>query len=199
MIRHWSGLQRQGYPMSRLRNIPQKGTVTEEQGFSLVELLVVLSLIGLVAGFVSTVYLFGQKAFNRWEKNMKLENELHTVLAGIAEDLYRAERIEEIDRQYVHLERADRGNHIYEIDARKIVRNGHELLKKGIYVSHFRMEYHSGYENGNHAAGLSTFNINEIRSIRIELGLTDTVDTLSSQRLVHLRNPAVWKPLHRDK
>lgn len=182
-----------------MNNIPGSyypDLVTDNQGFSLVELLVVLTLIGLVSGFVWGAWLFSERSLQKWREHVKLETEFHTIMNGISEDLYRAEIIRSADSQHIQLEVSDTASHIFTIADQKLHLNDKTLTGHGFLVTDFRIVANDDPHflppaySGQSSAGTP-------RLITIHLGLTNGRDTLQSHRSVSFRKPTGWKALNR--
>lgn len=163
-------------------------SISAGDGFSLVELLVVLALIGLMAGFVASIYLFGERMLLEWKRSMRLQNELHTLADGMSEDIYRAELLEEIGSNYIKLTMPGDTGRIYEQNGTQLLRNGRSLNHGTVGIVELVFE---GEETGSRKGKTSP---EDITLIRIMLSLSDGQDTLALTRAIHLRRPATWKP-----
>lgn len=68
-------------------------TDSRTAGFTLIEVIVAMTLLVIVAGFVVSVYLFARKAVSDWESGIALYNTAHVVQQRMTTDLRRADRV----------------------------------------------------------------------------------------------------------
>lgn len=165
-----------------------RNTITEEQGFSLVELLVVLSLVGLITTFVMTAYFYAEQAITNWKHATRLENELHTLAEGLADDIYKAEAVMEVGEGFISLEVFGHEQRQYELDQGKLFRNGVNITSEDISIISFYTE------NGMQTEKDSV----DPKLLEIRLALGNGEDTLSTRRAVSIRKPITWKQLRGD-
>jgi prepilin-type N-terminal cleavage/methylation domain-containing protein len=171
------------------------GSVLDNQGFSLVELLVALTLIGLVSGFVWSAWLFSDQSLRQWREHIKLQTEFHTLLNGISEDLYRAKLIRSVDSQHILLEVSDTLSHDFTIENKKLLLNDKPLTGQEFQVTHFNVvanddpSFLTTPYSGKNSAGIPGL-------ITIQLEITNGRDTLRSERSVSFRKPSAWTPLN---
>ncbi|MGF1671540.1 MAG: Tfp pilus assembly protein FimT/FimU [Balneolaceae bacterium] len=169
-------------------------SVLDKQGFSIVELLVVLTLIGLVSGFVWSAWLFSERSLRQWSEHVKLETEFHTLLNGISEDIYRAGIIRIIDSQQIHLEVADTLSRIFTASNQKLYLTDKSLTSHSFLITDFRI-----VANDDPSFLTTTYSRHNSAGtpglITIHLGLTNGRDTLRSHRSVSFRKPSAWIPL----
>ena len=156
----------------------------------MVELLVVMALIGLLGGFVASIYLFSEEMILEWVRNLRLQNEIHTVADGIAEDIYRAELHRQIGENYLELGLPGDISRVYRLEGKKLLRNGRNLVNDAIEAVSLEFKWN----NPERRTGAS-ISPEEVTLIRFELSLTDRRDTLTLNRAVHLRRPLAWKPV----
>lgn len=171
------------YPLCKIRS---------ERGFSLVELMIVLALIGMIGGFVASVYLFSERSIIEWERNLRLWNELHNLADGISEDIYRAEVLEEIAKNKMELFMPGNTSRTYKMDKTRLMRNGRNLNSAETDVIDLVFEW------GEKANRTGKQLIEDIKLIRLALTITDRRDTLELSRAVHLRKPLTWKPIREE-
>ena len=168
--------------------------ITNDRGFSLVELLVVLTLIGILSVFVMSSYFFASESIYTWRNNLKLENAIHLLLSGMAEDIYKSEHIIKIEDQSLSLKMIDGTERRYYLDDGILFRGSHSLLTANLEVASLNFSNLSDKsENGfwdDEESKLSDF-----KTILIRLSVTNGEDTLSSKRAVSLRKPSLWKSL----
>jgi len=158
---------------------------------------VVLTLIGLVSGSVWSAWVFSERSLQQWREQIKLETEHHTLLNGISEDLYRAELIRIVDNQHIHLDVSDTLSHVFTVINKKLLLNDKTLTDREFQVSEFSI-----IANDNpsflilESSGQMSSGSPELITIHLEI--TNSRDTLQSQRSVFIRKPSAWAPLNRQ-
>lgn len=165
--------------------VTDRNTIIEQQGFSLVELLVVLSLAGLVTTFIMTAYFHAEQAITEWRQASRLENELHTLAEGLAKDIYQAEAVLEFEDGVIWLEVFGQEERKYELVQGKLYRNGASITSKEIQIISFYVG--NGMQTEKDAV--------DSRLLEVRLSLSNGEDTLSTRRAVSPRKPITWKQL----
>ncbi|MDZ4699079.1 MAG: prepilin-type N-terminal cleavage/methylation domain-containing protein [Rhodothermales bacterium] len=64
--------------------------MTNDAGFTLVELLVAMALTLVSVTLAGSAYLFLSRAVNGWQEDVRLANAFHTTLTRLSDDLYDA-------------------------------------------------------------------------------------------------------------
>lgn len=169
--------------------------VTSEKGFSLVELLVVLALIGIIGGLVSSAYLFSQRMINDWRLDMGLQNKFHTVIHGLSEDMFKAERITVLEKKAISLKMPEgEERKYYEIEDR-LYRNERLLVDSTYSLSFFELSTKNSDNSLNSSSHSSISLLTGATILSLKIGLTDGKDTLRSERKIYLRKGTTWKSL----
>ncbi|MEX2345033.1 MAG: prepilin-type N-terminal cleavage/methylation domain-containing protein [Balneolaceae bacterium] len=161
-----------------------------EEGFSLVEVLVVIALTGIVMWLTFAVYLFGQRYFVNWNQNLSLQNELHVIIQGITEDVYRAERIAGFGEEELILKMDDQNERVYHVKDDTLFRNTRSLPGTSIALAAFRVAAKNN--DAKNVSGSDKTETGKVSLFEISLSLTNGTDTLSTTRAVHLRKPSNW-------
>ncbi len=160
--------------------------ITDEKGFSLVEILVVLALTGILGGIMITTYFSMEKSFTEWRQNSILERETYKLIHIVAEDLYKVVEIDEVSAHFISFKRSDNHQVQYELREQNLTRNDRMLNNPDLFVTQFNIETH-----------LLQDSVYDSRPelIRVQLGISNAIDTLHTKTAVHLRNPMAWKPV----
>ena len=165
-----------------------------QEGYSLVEVLLVLALSGLIAGFAGSVYLFVERSLGDWKQRDRLQAEAQVLLQAISRDLYRAKEIYEISPHSVGLLTDDFNSRVYSFDSRELMLNEKPLGSAVGDIVAFEVAgkrapdfFLANQSDHNHTNG--------IEFITIKLAIAGKEDTLRLQRSVYLRGPTSWKPI----
>ena len=171
---------------------------TDEKGFSLVEMLVVIAITGVIAWLTFSIYLFGQRYFINWNKKLNLQNELHVIIQGLAEDIYRAEHIVAFEENKLVLQMGDQSERVCQAQDDTLFRNKRNLLSDDLSLVAFRVAAHHKKSSGaSKPTGMGRAEAGKIDLFELMLSLTNRRDTLSTTRVVHLRKPSNWNSLKR--
>lgn len=156
------------------------------------EILVVIAITGIILWLTLSIYLFGQRYFITWNKSMNLQNEVHVIIQGISEDIFRAERIAGFDANKLALQMDDQNERIYQVKDGTLLRNEQKLTGESIYLSAFNVTAHKESPWLSRRNGLDRAEAGKVSLFEISLSLTNGTDTLSVTRAVHLRKPSNW-------
>jgi len=160
-----------------------------EKGYTLPELLVVFAVSGLLVLLSMTVYLFGEGAFNKWSRNLKDVNQLHTITHILSEEIYKAKSVQIIDANTLKVITFDDSINVYSSIEGVIYRNDKqvwEVKNKNIDLLFKKTEdgQSLNYDSGKVPIANPGFDIHMIYA--------NGIDTLSATRRVFLRNSILW-------
>ncbi|MEZ4702014.1 MAG: prepilin-type N-terminal cleavage/methylation domain-containing protein [Rhodothermales bacterium] len=99
----------------------------DDAGFTLVELLVAMTLAIVVTTLASSTYLFLARTVSVWQEGVHLENTLHATLTRLTEDLYETTDIDRLPDSTYALVRAAGDTIRYALRNRALYRNGRIL------------------------------------------------------------------------
>jgi len=170
--------------------------IYKEDGFSIVEILVAITITTILIGFASGIYLWGQRYFLNWQRGLSLQNEVHTLANGISEDLFRAEGIIELKDQLLVLEGKDEKEKHYIVKNDTLLKEDVALIKPSLSLLSFEItakEREKNLSNSN-----DTRKIEQTTLIEFSLTLSDGKDSLATKRRIYLRKPSNWKTLNNN-
>lgn len=162
------------------------------------EMLVVIAITGVIAWLTFSIYLFGQRYYANWNKKLNLQNELHVIIQGLTEDLYRAEHIVAFEENTLVLQMGDQSERVYQVRNDTLFRNKQNVVGDGLSLVAFRVAtQHKKSFGASKPAGMGRAEASKIDFYELMLSLTNGRDTLSAIRAVHLRKPSNWNTLNR--
>lgn len=173
-----------------ITNPSYKKLLTQEKGFSLVEILVAITITSLLISFAFGMYLFGQRYFISWQRGLDIQNELHTLAHGISEEVFLADDIASLEAHKLVLQGNDGRERVYEAKGANLLRNEKNLLRQPDILVSFDIS--SGNEHAAPFERSEPAEVKEITIVTISLALTDGKDTLSTVRSIYLRKPSNW-------
>lgn len=176
-----------------MKIIPPQNRAIFEDGFSLVEILVAITITTILIGFAFGIYLFGQSLFLGWKSKLNLENEIHTLSHGITEQLFQADRIKTLEPQKLVIQKGNREKH-YEVRNDTLFVNGRTLLNPSISLVALSLSARD--KEGKVVKGSE--NLGDITFVKFALALADDKDTLRTTRSIHLRKPSNWNSLKKN-
>jgi prepilin-type N-terminal cleavage/methylation domain-containing protein len=77
--------------------------INDESGYTVVEVLIALTITSIVLGIVGTVFVFISGQMNRWQDSTGWNNEVHLITQRIHDDFYNSEYIMQTDTSVVIL------------------------------------------------------------------------------------------------
>lgn len=160
--------------------------IKEEDGYTLVEVLVAITIISIVLGIASTVFVFANRQLTQWSSDVAYYNNLHIAQSQIYKDVLRADEVvftgsslvvqmDERERRYnwvdgrLHLNGKDLSDSENEIDSMYILQsNGNQQV-----------------ESTSRKISWKVVQVSRKRKIEIS-------------QIVQPRNPVYWKPMDRE-
>ena len=153
----------------------QRGLI-EEDGYTVVEILVALTIVSIILGIVGTVFIFVSVQIHKWDKSVEFYNEFHVIQQQLTHDFIKAEEVIVTDSLLIITHESD-----------KIVTytlNDAKLKRKGKFIS-------------NSDTLLLLMNTNVDREHVWTWRLLQASDRKRevSDFILSSRKPVMWKPL----
>jgi len=162
-----------------------------DKGYTLAELLVVLALGGLILYLSSATYLFAERYVQRWRGQVHLLNATQLVSQHIANELYRAESIVDLDNDRLIIKRDnDSMREIGATGGQLMINNRtYGFTEAQLLRLNFRPITNSTFTGAAESSGA------RIKGVEFHLRLATASDSMSVTRMVMLRRPVMWNPL----
>lgn len=143
--------------------------IKDMRGFTAVELLVAMTLTGLMVGVSYKSYLFFQQNFVRWQERTGLEEAARRVMIAVPNDIQTLRRILQAEDQSMTFMNQNRDIVSYRLHQRIFFKNERPLLNKVFFVKKLQFTYFvsdgSWIEYGSDVA--------DIERIKVQLVLED--------------------------
>lgn len=107
-----------------------KYPTSNNRGFSLVELLAVLTLLSLIIMLVFSVYFTGDKQFSMQREKISNQENLQYLVKFLMKEVRKNNNFEEIDKRILKIKKDD-GIDVYEQKGSELLKNG-EVFVDGI-------------------------------------------------------------------
>lgn len=122
---------------------PQQGGAppiqTADEGYTLLEISIVLFVLSLFGGGVMRGMGWAMYAHDRWEERVHLENTVHLIGRQLADDVQHAESLSTSDTLWIATHQHG-VQHAYRWHSGQLWRNEQQLLPEGLHVSHMTLE-----------------------------------------------------------
>jgi len=115
--------------------------IKDTRGFTAVELLVAMTLTGLIVGVSYKSYFFFQQNFVRWQERVSLEEAARRVMIAVPNDIQTLRRILQAEDQSMTFVNQNRDIISYRLHKRNIFKNERPLLNKGFFVKKLQFTY----------------------------------------------------------
>ncbi len=115
--------------------------INKEEGFTLVEILVAITITTIVLGLVSSIFIFVNQQYLKGDSNLKFYNNMHIVHTKLFNDLRYADDISVTDTTIV-LRHKTKVN-VYTISEKRLMLNSAELKSEKIdslYIRSFKLD-----------------------------------------------------------
>lgn len=160
--------------------------IKEEDGYTLVEVLVAITIISIVLGIASTVFVFANRQLSQWSSDVAYYNNLHIAQSQIYKDIMRANETVFTDSSLI-VQVGER-ERLYNWADGTISLNGEDF-------SYIRNEADSMYiqpdnvgqqvESSSRKMSWKVVKVSSRRKIEIS-------------QIVQARNPVYWEPVVRE-
>jgi len=171
-----------------------KGKIVErhaEQGYTLVEILVVITLSTFVGVLVHTIFIIGQAHFIKWQYRMDINQSASVLLNRISDEVRSARQINEVTINKLMMADANSNDVILEFADGMLFKNKQSYMPSGarFFDVSFQWATDTGYDSS-----LQMFmpEQNESNSIKISLQAISGNDTLRYQTTIAMRNNPSW-------
>jgi prepilin-type N-terminal cleavage/methylation domain-containing protein len=116
-----------------------RGDSRNEKGFTLVEMLLTIGLIGFLAAVLAAAYHFSIRRGMDWQARTVLEENARVCINRVADDVVVCERISFVDDSTMTMSLFRPGNVRYERREGRVFRNGFPLNSRSVMVDIFRI------------------------------------------------------------
>lgn len=148
--------------------------MNREEGFTLVEILIAITITTIVLGLVSSIFFFVNQQYFKGDSNLKFYNNVHIVHTKLYNDLKYADNISVVDST-ITIRLNDKVN-VYTISEKRLALNGVELRPEetdSLYIRDFTLD-------------------EEKNRIEWELVQKQGSNELSLKSMMFLRKPNLW-------
>jgi prepilin-type N-terminal cleavage/methylation domain-containing protein len=116
------------------------------KGFTMVELLISLGLLGLIITAAGFFYFTGVEGFNRSENQVKVQQNLRVAMNTLSSEVRRADKIHiDLDKTKIKLTVSDGSSRSYEfISSDKEIRLAESNSTVAMYIEDCRFQYDDG-------------------------------------------------------
>lgn len=157
--------------------------MAEEEGYTLVELMVALVVTLVLGALLASIYVAVTRHVVVWQRAVALENEAHLMVQRLGADLFAAKRFAfEAERRTWMLADADGRTVRYRHRDGRLDRNGCRMHDASLAVIDFRL---TALQDEAHDPPL----------IGLHLSVKNRERTLTFATAVTLRQPRPWRPL----
>src|SRR5690554_6418479 len=117
--------------------------IKEEDGYTLIEILIAILVVSIILSVASTVFVFANQQLKRWSDNMEFYTSLHSAKTQFYRDMMRGERITFTDSTVV-IQREQNRTRTYSWKDGKMTLNGNQLANKNIDSLYIIPSMHNG-------------------------------------------------------
>ena len=158
-----------------------------QHGFTAVELLIALTVSGIIMGFGYQGYHFFQSNFKQWQDRVLVEENARRVMQAMVHDFRAMRALLVADETQISFLDANRRMVTYAFDRQTLTKNNRPILNRILGVRKLTLRYHT--PNGKYTSSFG--GLQHISRIRIELVLLTpnqtTFELTSSVTLRHKR------------
>lgn len=116
--------------------------IKDTRGFTAVELLVAITVTGVIVSLGFKGYRFFQQNFLRWQQRVVLEENSRRIMKAITLELQNLRRIVKAERHSLSFINEKRKRVIYSFEAWAVYKNGRTLLPAEIQAERLEFEYY---------------------------------------------------------
>ncbi len=160
--------------------------IKEEDGYTLVEVLVAITIISIVLGIASTVFVFANQQLSRWSSDVAYYNNLHIAQSQIYKDVMKADEVVFMDSSMV-VQIGEREKHYNWVDGRLHL-NGKDLSDSENEVDSMYIRPHNVDRQVESLPRKKSWKVVQVSSRR----------KIEISQIVQARNPVYWKPVVRE-
>ncbi|CAN5489107.1 hypothetical protein BH23BAC3_BH23BAC3_22340 [soil metagenome] len=165
--------------------------LTDNKGYTLAELLVVLALGSIVLYLASVTYLFSQQYVHQWNNQVHLVNASQIISQSISVALFQADKVTHLDETELFIERRDGSVREFRVDNGALSVNLRTVnINQAILTNLQFLPILDDSPAATASSGESW-----MKGVEVSVVVAIKTDTLSSKRLVMLRQPVMWNDL----
>lgn len=153
----------------------------KEDGFTIAELLIALTIISIVLATVSSVFLFVNRQMNTWKTNMQFYNNYQVVQNKLYNDVLKAESIISSDTSITFTDISER-NDRYNWGNGKILLNGKELSISEVDSLMVQVS------NEPLTPEIYRWSLRQRKEAKV----------VDQNFILHLRKPVLWEPIRKN-
>jgi prepilin-type N-terminal cleavage/methylation domain-containing protein len=112
-----------------------------ERGFTTVELIVTMGLVGLISALAYAVYIFAYQAMKNWQDRVELENSTHLMMNAMANDFSDIKKIFYATEDEISFIKINADTVRYAICEGGLIRNGKYLNKKDLSIGSIQFNF----------------------------------------------------------
>lgn len=112
-----------------------------EHGYTTVELIIAMSMVGLITIFAYSVYIFALKGVHYWQNRVQMENSAHIVINAMTDDLLKLENFFSIREESIAFATTDIDTISYWIEENQLLRNGENMILNENIMTAVRFSY----------------------------------------------------------
>ena len=159
-----------------------------DEGYTLVECLIVLVIASIVSGIAAGLYVFASEWAIRWQSSLAVENGAHLLMTRVVRDLRYADRVFSSGDTAWVIRRRNNPDISYSLADSTIRRNERLMLPEDVRVSGFSIEADSNSSAGNPPAGQKP--AGRLMTVEFDLGTARSSLVLVSR--IGMRQPEPW-------
>ncbi|MEQ9263607.1 MAG: prepilin-type N-terminal cleavage/methylation domain-containing protein [Balneolaceae bacterium] len=159
----------------------QRG-LKNEDGYTVVELLVALTIVSIIMGIAGSTFVFISRQMNRWSTNLEFYNNFHVAETKIYNDMIRSESFIQTDSS-VTITKPNKDIIEYRWKDEILTVNGNRLSDPAIDSLTFEMSGTTG----------------QVQVVEWSLHQKEGNRAISSQFVLHSRKPSLWTPMRSNK
>lgn len=110
-----------------------------QQGFTLVELVMAMLMVALLGTVIGSVYLYSSRWFDRWQKDLQLENSAHQLMNLLLDDLRYSNRLVPESDSLWKIEYGDGQTVKYLLNGNRLLRDTSAVLGDDVEVEIFNV------------------------------------------------------------
>jgi prepilin-type N-terminal cleavage/methylation domain-containing protein len=111
------------------------------RGFTTVELIVAMGLVGIVTAFAYASYIFVVRGINNWQDRVEMENTSHIIINAISKDLIAMEKLLQTEETSIRFVKSNHDTIGYWLQAGKLVINGKYIYEEKKIVFKMWIKY----------------------------------------------------------
>ncbi|XWN37320.1 MAG: prepilin-type N-terminal cleavage/methylation domain-containing protein [Balneola sp.] len=160
--------------------------IKEEDGYTLVEVLVAITIISIVLGIASTVFVFANRQLSQWSSDVAYYNNLHIAQSQIYKDIMRANETVFTDSSLIVQvgERERRYNWVDGI----LSLNGEDLSDNENEIDSMYIQPDNVGQQVESSSRKMNWKVVQVSSRR----------KIEISQIVQARNPVYWEPVVRE-